>query len=308
MTLDQIEEILGRLGLPISYRGQDYIATSSEWRGGDNMLGVRCYSENIWDSVALKSYKWVNFIQECKKVSKSDAEKFLSGFQIDDGNEGGREERIKIQETLREEDAAGWIKSYDFFLREPRKISKEVLDIYQAGLCQSGRFYGRVSFPIRSNGATGKLIGITGRDVLKRDTAAKWKIVGKKSEFIYPLFYPNIFRETKQIVLIESVGDSLSLSNAGILQNLVTFGLHISPKIISFILQQNPDQIFIALNNDVKSEMNRGQIAAEKMLAKLKPFFDIRKIIIAPPIRGDFGEMNKEENLDWAKKYEIKVI
>jgi hypothetical protein len=62
----------------------------------------------------------------------------------------------------------------------------------------------------------------------------------------------------------------------------------------------------LGLNDDAESLENRGQIAAAKIKVKLSTFFAEDKIINAPPSKGDFGEMNKEEVRNWASQYNIK--
>lgn len=302
MTLDKIESVLERLGYPVNLRGPNYIATVALFRDGDNSLGLLCYEDGPWDQIEQKKYDWPGFIRRVKGVSLKEAEEFLGGAEFEDGNQEEKEERIKLPTKLHEDDYF-LIKSYDFFLK--RGISKETLDTYGAGLSQFGAMYGRVCFPIREKGV---LKGITGRDVLNRDLAAKWKIKGKKSEFVYPFFEPDIFPKTKQIILCESVGDSISLWNDGIKQNLVTFGTGISPKIISFILSQNPDKIFVSMNNDLDKPENRGQIGAAKIINKLSQFFSSDRLINAPPFNGDFGDQGQiaGENKRWAEHYGIK--
>lgn len=297
--LDKIRNRLERLGLPITYQANTFLATSTEFRGGDTLTGLWAYEGNCWDEIEKRSYSWPQFVATVKGISIADANKWLEGDEIEDGDVEEREEKIKMPEKLKESDYKNLTKSYNFFLK--RGISVETLDTFGAGLAESGPMYGRVCFPIRCNGV---LKGITGRDVLNRD-GIKWKIKGRKGEFIFPLFEPEVFQKTKQICLIESVGDSLSLWNSGIKQNLVQFGLSLSSKQLSFIISQNPEKVFICLNNDKDSLENRGQDAALKIKKKLEMFFSSNKIIIAPPLLNDFGEQTKEENLKWAKKYDI---
>jgi len=299
---EKIRNRLERLGLPVNFSGNSYLATSTEYRNGDNPRGVWCYENNVWDAIESRFLTWEKFVSICKKITEADAKKWLAGADVEDGEHEEKEERIELPKKLREEDYQ-LIRSYDFFLK--RGISRETLDAYGAGLCQSGSFYGRVCFPIRMKGI---LKGITGRDVLKREGASKWKIKGPKNEFIYPLFEPDIFKKTRQVVLVESVGDSLSLWNDSIKQNLVTFGTNLSAKLLGFLLTVNPETIFVSLNNDLEG-VNRGQIGAEKIIKKLSSFFSQEKIVNAPPFEGDFGDQGQiiGRNLEWAAQYGVKI-
>lgn len=307
---DKIKNRLDRLGLPSNYMGNGYIATSTEYRGGDSATGTWCYENNVWDAIESRFLTWEKFVSICKKISEANAKEWLAGADFEDGkHEEEVKEKVKMEKFLVEQDYEKLVKSYYFFLK--RGISAEVLDQFGAGLAQGGPMNGRVIFKIRDK--KGKLIGVTGRDVLNRaeknENFAKWKIKGPKSEFIYPFFEPDVFRRTGQIILCESVGDAISLWNDGIKQVLVTFGVSISAKLISHILAQNPDQIFVSLNNDSDKDENRGQIGAEKVIKKLLPFFSRDKIINAPPFQGDFGDQGQipGENLRWAAKYKIKL-
>jgi hypothetical protein len=307
--LDKIKNILERLDYPINYVGQNHVSTTALFRSGDNPLALVAYKDNVWDQIEGQSYTWPRFVAMVKSISLKDAELWLTGIEVEDGDEQEEKaEKIKIQKILVESDYADLVKSYDFFLR--RGISKETLDYVGAGLCQGGGFYGRIIFKIRND--KGKLVGVAGRDVLNRGErgVVKWKLKGSKSDWIYPCFERNAeaIRRTGQIIIVESVGDCLSLMDAGIGNVLCNFGLSLSSARLSFILKSNPSSIFVALNDDSTSLENRGQIAAAKIKIKLSTFFAADKIIKAPPIYGrcDFGEMNKDQILNWADSFGVK--
>ena len=83
----------------------------------------------------------------------------------------------------------------------------------------------------------GKIHGFSGRKVIENNDSPKWIHMGKKNEWLYPLFsntktYDKI-KDSKQVFLVESIGDSLALYDSGIQNNLVCFGLSISPKFIA---------------------------------------------------------------------------
>jgi hypothetical protein len=305
--LDKIRNRLDRLGIAVNYVGGNYCAISTEYRGGNNPNGAWCYESNIWDAIESRFLTWEKFVSICKKISEADAKKWLTGTDVDDGEyEEQDKEKIKVQKFLVESDYADLVKSYDFFLR--RGISKETLDYMGAGLAQNGPLYGRIVFKIRND--KGKLIGAAGRDALNRGErgVVKWKLKGSKSDWIYPAFERNIeaIRQTGQIIIVESIGDVLQLCDSGYWNVLCNFGLSLSAARLSFLLKINPTSIFVALNDDADSLENRGQIAAAKIKIKLSTFFSSDKIINAPPSKGDFGEMNKEEISNWVNKFDVK--
>jgi hypothetical protein len=212
--LDKIRNRLDRLGIAVNYIGGNYCAISTEYRGGNSPNGAWCYESNVWDAIESRFLTWEKFVSICKKINETDAKKWLAGTDVDDGEQEQEEEvkeKIKVQKVLVESDYADLVKSYDFFLR--RGISKETLDYVGAGLCQGGGFYGRIIFKIRND--KGKLVGVAGRDVLNRGErgVVKWKLKGSKSDWIYPCFERNAeaIRRTGQIIIVESVGDCLSL-------------------------------------------------------------------------------------------------
>jgi DNA primase len=307
--LYKIRNILERLDYPINYVGQNYISTTALFRSGDNQLALVCYEGNVWDQVEGTAYKWPKFVAMVKGISLTDAELWLGGIEIEDGNEREEKvEKIKVEKVLVESDYEGGVKSYKFFL--DRGISKETLDEVGAQLCQGGGFNGRIIFKIRNE--KGKLVGVAGRDALNRSASnpniPRWKLRGSKSDWIYPMFEKNLeaIRRTRQIIIVESVGDCLSLMDVGIYNVLCNFGLSLSAARLSFLLKINPTSIFVALNDDADSLENRGQIAAAKIKLKLSTFFSSDKIINAPPSKGDFGEMNKEEISNWVNKFGVK--
>ena len=54
------------------------------------------------------------------------------------------------------------------------------------------------------------------------------------------------------------------------------------------------------MNNDSNKNM-AGNIGADKIYSRLKRYFDQRQLKIALPIKKDFGEMTREEILQWKK-------
>ena len=150
-------------------------------------------------------------------------------------------------------------------------------------------------FNLRNN-----IIGFSGRDVTNI-SKIKWKHLGEKSDFLYPLFLNHsILQEQREIILVESIGDMLNLWQSGIQNVLVTFGTSLSLPILNHMLKLDIKKIYISLNNDSNKNM-AGNIGADKIYSRLKRYFDQRQLKIALPVKKDFGEMTREEILQWKK-------
>ena len=93
----------------------------------------------------------------------------------------------------------------------------------------------------------------------------------------------------------------LSLWEAGIKHAVVTFGVRMSPRLLTVILKINPEKITVALNND-GSSTGAGNQGADNIFNNLLNHFDKDTIQMKLPTKNDFGCMNKEEILQWQNK------
>jgi len=180
-----------------------------------------------------------------------------------------------------------------------RGIDQESISQFKGGIAKTGKMKNRYVFPIFD--LKNNIIGFSGRDVTNL-SKIKWKHLGEKNEFIYPLFLnkKNI-EEQKEIILIESIGDMLSLWQAGIKNTLVTFGTSLSLSILNYLLKIDIKNIYISLNNDFNKN-KAGNIGADKIHGRLNRYFDKNQISINLPPKKDFGEMNKQEIIEWHQK------
>jgi DNA primase len=177
-----------------------------------------------------------------------------------------------------------------------RGIKNETLTEFKGGVGRAGKMKNRYVFPIFD--INKNIIGFSGRDVTNL-SKIKWKHLGEKSDFLYPLFLnADIIEDQREIILVESVGDMLNLWQSGIKNVLVTFGTSLSLAILNYCLKIDIKKIYISLNND-SDKNNAGNVGAEKTYSRLKRYFDERQLQIALPTKKDFGEMNKEEILQW---------
>ena len=195
--------------------------------------------------------------------------------------------------------------NYSFYNK--KNISDATLKVYKMGLATTGKMYQRFVFPVFNE--VGEICGFSGRHLNWNEemNAPKWKHIGDKREWIFPLYLPE-YRQNldivDEIVLVESIGDSLALYEEGYKNHLVTFGLEVSPAIMSFLLAGDYKKIVLASNNDSIKEINRGKIAAIKNLIKLSSVFPTEMIDIKLPTLNDFGEMRErgESFLSWAEQ------
>tara|TARA_Y100000310_G_scaffold343375_1_gene450705 strand:+ start:10221 stop:11132 length:912 start_codon:yes stop_codon:yes gene_type:complete len=193
------------------------------------------------------------------------------------------------------------IKKNNFYWNR-RGISNETLDLFEGGICENGKMMGRYIFPIYNSRR--KLIGVSGRDVYQnfRSNRPKWKHIGNKMNWKYPSqVNDDILSSKKKVILIESIGDMLSLWESGIKNTLVTFGLDVPPAVLSSLLRLDPNEVIVSFNND-QGHNFAGNKAAKKAKNKLLSHFDETQVKIALPTKNDFGDMDKKEILDWYEK------
>jgi hypothetical protein len=81
----------------------------------------------------------------------------------------------------------------------------------------------------------------------------------------------------------------------------VLFGLSVSKPVTLTLIKSNVDKIIIATNNDMDLETNRGMKAALGIKYKLSKFFSPDSIFVKLPYKKDFGDMKKQEIIDWYK-------
>jgi len=234
-----------------------------------------------------------------KLESVNDAEKWLSNTSYSsERKEAVVKPTLKQIKTFNKECLLKLSKDHSYWIN--RGVSEDTVSVFEGGVVGVGKMKDRYIFPIYNYKK--ELVGVSGRSIVDRNP--KWKHIGVKSEWKYPLQINNkILRSEKQVILVESIGDMLALWDCGIKNTMVTFGLEVSVAVISYLLRIDIDHIFIAFNND-EQKSSAGNQAAEKACAKLARHFDPEQIHVAIPEGScDFGEMTKEEILSWKKKY-----
>lgn len=188
-------------------------------------------------------------------------------------------------------------------------IPLSVLQRLNGGMAMSGKMYQRYVFPIYNK--SGQIFGFAGRDMANNPERPKWKIIGRKKNFVYPLYckdkYLGVFVRDeiinkKSVYLVESIGDMLSMHGMGIFNVLVTFGLKIPPALVLAMIELNPEKIYICFNDDSSKKVNSGLFAAVREYLELLSHFDASSLFICLPLKNDFGDMDSIDFAKWRKK------
>lgn len=216
--------------------------------------------------------------------------------------------KVTQEKTYSEEKLSLLFSNYSYY--QKKGIDKQVLIDLKSGLAHEGQMYMRYVFPIYNK--KGEIHGFTGRDITgKHENDLKWKKIGRSTDWVYPVYVPNsegeletlkAINETREVIIVESIGDMLSLHNASIKNVVVTFGTKFSPALASFIASARPLRVIIATNNDFANEReNVGEKFAFKVFYELCKYVDFQKICISLPQKKDFGEMNEDDVSEWVK-------
>lgn len=310
-----IEEILDKLDILITLRGPNCVYASTEYRGGNSNSGL-LINPNGWCLDQIEG-RWLHITEVAAiklDISIEKARELLGSDVVIEHEPP--EAEIKMTKTLSADFLKDLVPSFKFYT--DKGISKDTLMFFRAGLSMDGPNYGRIVFPIFHK--SGQIRGTAARCVLKTHEESrknnpnysrpKWKNMCPKSNWDYPFFFlKDYILKSREIILVESLGDMISLFDAGIKNVLVLFGVTLSNEVLSTIIASNPKRILLALNNDVDKNRNRGQEGSIKVKNKLKQFFSSDKIVDAPPESGDFGDLsnNKPAIHEWAAKYNVEI-
>jgi DNA primase len=299
-NINNIYQILTNIGYSLRDCGKEY-RTKPIYRDSDNDTVLRIYKDTgFW--VDFKENISGDFPLLIKKSLRLDTEDqaknwlkeknySVSNYQIN------TQPKIKDKKTFDKDLLLKLEKNHDYWIK--RSVAQETLHAFKGGLAKAGKMKNRYVFPIFNSKE--EIVGFSGRDVTN-ESKIKWKHLGDKSNWCYPLFLNlDILKQEKQVHIIESIGDCLSLWDAGIKNTIVTFGLEISTSILNILLKIDPNKIYISFNND--SNKNRaGNEASEKAINKLLRYFDKNQLEIKLPSKKDFGEMSVEEIKEWKTK------
>jgi DNA primase len=300
--MSNFKDILSELGYQLQDCGSHW-RSKAIYRGGDNPSSLQISKKDgSWNDFASDSYgsfrklvelsggslNGVNLEGETHELSEPD-------YHID----------LKYPRIFDPSLLDKLTKNHSYWTK--RGISKKTIEEFGGGYCSSGIMMGRYVFPIFDENKN--ILGFSGRDVSNK-SSIKWKHVGAKSLWFYPLFQSREeIKKSNNVIVLESIGDMLKLWDNGIKNTIVAFGINRLEHLIFKIIELDPQKIIISFNNDEKSGENHGRRASISFARNLAKYFNRDKIkIILPKGKNDFGDMNKEEIKEWnqtVKKYLI---
>jgi len=293
-----IHEILTSIGYTLKDFGKEYRAKPI-YRDSDNDTVLRIYKDTgFWvDFKENISGDFNSLVRLSLKLDTEDqAKTWLKNKNFQYFTPKVEKPKIENKKIFDKDLLLKLSKTHDYWIN--RGVQKETIELFQGGIASAGKMKERYVFPIFDS--RNEIVGFSGRDITNK-SKIKWKHLGDKNSWCYPTFL-NIedIKKSKEILLIESIGDCLSLYQNGIKNTIVTFGLEISISILNILLKIDPNKIHISFNND-ENNNNAGNNAAKKAYNKLLRYFDPKQLCISLPSKKDFGEMNSEEILQWKK-------
>lgn len=300
---DKIKSILNGLGYELMDFGSCW-RTKALYRDGDNPAAIQIYKNTgVWIDFAdgAQGLPFELLVQrtlggdrkKCKEVLNSLGKKNTEFFA-----KPSSKELITMDKVYPEECLNNLFPNYHFY--NQKGISDEVQKRFKLGLApdNSLKMYRRLTFPIYDR--DGKIVGFSGR-TLDPNNMIKWKHVGKKTKWVYPAFVPTdttrytvdeIIDLRGQVYLVESIGDCMAMCEADACETLITFGLNISPALLSYLSSKDLRRIIIVPNNDIGSKKNNGVIGGIKNFIKLSKYFDLDQLVIKTPPdqKNDVGD------------------
>jgi RNase H-fold protein (predicted Holliday junction resolvase) len=306
MSPEKIKDSLIQLGYKLADRGS-YWQTNAIFRNGDNKTAIQIYKNTgVWkDHVQDSTFSPFSRLVEITLGTndKNRLKQFLDEDDLGDNyNRLTNSEKLEMEEIYNENCLDRLLPHYKFY--NDRGISEKTLKSLKGGYATTGKLYGRFVFPIYNEHK--QIHGFSGRDMNSSGDRPKWKHVGRKTGWIYPLYAnPEVeqaINETQSVILVESIGDLLNLNEHGYKNVLVTFGLDVSTKLICATLSLNINKIVLSLNNDKTSSENRGLNASIKNYLKLLNYYNPEKILICLPTEKDFGDMSDDQFKQWTNK------
>jgi len=308
----KIKSILEELGYRLTDKGS-YWQSAALYRSGDNPTALQIYK----DTGAWKDYVKGTSFMAFKKLlvltlntnDPKELSKYINKDEVFFLAEKSKDsiQNIEMEEIYPESSLSKLLPHYQFY--QNRGISDTTLKKLKGGLATKGQMYQRFVFPIYNQ--YGQIHGFSGRDMSGKEGRPKWKHIGKKNSWAFPAHTPTkngpLFDSVKEdyVIIVESVGDCLSLNEHGFNNVLVSFGLDIQSKLLCFILNLNFKHVFISFNNDFEKKENRGMEAAIKNYLKLLNYFDKDSIKICLPDKNDFGDMSEKDFKNWRSKVSL---
>jgi hypothetical protein len=299
--MSDVKTTLENLGYSLTRDGMNYFRAPAIYRDGDNPSALRINSKTgrFIDFVSNTSGSIYDLVQLTLGFKNFDeAKSWLENHEFNLGYSKSEaspliEDSIK---TYPNELLDKLFPVHDYWVK--RGVSENTLKQYNSGVAVSGSMANRYVFPIIDFNC--RIIGFAGRDLTGEKV--KWKLVGAKKNWFFPYKNHVYIKEKREVIFVESIGDCLALEEAGIKTSIVLFGTYLNDNTLSRIVGLDPKKVIIGLNNDSNNN-NVGQENAKKIEERLLNFFDGHRVKIAIPQGAkDFGEMSKEQILDWYAK------
>jgi hypothetical protein len=284
----QIQGTLEKLGYKLLDFG-DHWRTTAIYRGGVNALSIKIYKNSgVWTdySSGTQGFPFEKLLQLTLKTDQTQLSQLMASLKTIDEFAYAKKELIEMEEIYPESILQKLFPNFNYYTK--KGFSEETLRFYKTGLAGAGKMYRRMVFPIYNEHK--QIVGFSGRKTEEsNETVPKWKHLGKKRNWVYPAMIPNeysvddMIRETQEVALVESIGDSMALFDSGIKGNLVTFGIGVSPALIAYLTSMPIKKIVIVGNNDANSKQNTGCIGAVKILMSLSAYFDFDSLEVKLP-------------------------
>jgi hypothetical protein len=301
MDRDNIYETLTSLGYKLSDRGS-YWQTNALYRNGDNRTALQIYKDTgIWKDY-VEQTPYMPFEKLLKITLNTDDDNEIKNYIKDDFplRVVQSKQKIEMEKIYSEDVLSKLLPHYKFY--NDKGIDDQTLKLFKGGLATNGNMFQRFVFPIYN--LNNQIHGFSGRDMVNSKNRPKWKHMGVKSKWLFPNHLSSdSIKKKNEVILVESIGDVLNLFQNGYKNVLCTFGLEISPSLISYLIGLNPQKIIISFNDDSKSSFNSGKFGALKNFFKLQGFFDNSKLYTHLPSLNDFGDMSSNDINDWYNSF-----
>jgi hypothetical protein len=271
----------------------NYIQIAAKWRDGQDRTSVCIYpdTQTVIDFVTGEKMGYKGLIGRILNIKNGDLDNYLVNrkYNLYDPEQAPPKPKIKLPKTFEKNLLDNILPIYDY--PKSRGISPETCKRLKCGVVGNvkGKLSNRFCGPIFNSKE--EIIGFWGRDLTSK-SQRKYILIGTKSFFVYPAFVNlSSIREKKEIYLVESPFDVLTLFECGIDNVLCLFGIEMSLSVLNFLLRINPKTIFISTNNDSINGGSAGNNAAIKLEKRLNKYFDNHCIKVKlPSMYKDWNE------------------
>lgn len=280
-----ILESLREMGYKISHVSNGWARTRPLYRDSDSddALSINLSSGHCRDFVLARSFSFKTLVKMTKRIDSEDAEDWIKQLKVEFREDDPKREMNHRENPLPKSMIYNLEGDHSYW--NNRGISSSVLKNFDSGVCREGEMKDRYVFRIYSS--RHRIIGLDGRDLINRENSkrAKWKKIGKQKDWYFPRFNEAEL-ENKDIILVESIGDMLSLMECGIYNCIPCFTIHMNTTILLNLVRLNPKRIIISFNND---KNGRGQEAMLKTKNRLDNLFS--NVLIKIPSMNDYNEI-----------------